>query len=1220
VHRPIPGRWGECPTLRIAGRYRVEAELARGGMGTVYAVFDESTGQRVALKRLGSRGGPGSTRRKGMPREPDAALLFQLEYTMLARLVHPSLIAVYDYGVDEGGPYYTMELLDGRDLRELSPVPYREACRLVRDVASSLALVHAHRLVHRDVSPRNVRVTRDGRAKLLDFGTLTPFGVPPDIAGTPPCVPPEALNGGALDNRADLYSLGSVLYRLLTGRDAFPARQLDDLPAFLEGIPAPPSAWAKGVPEALDALVLTMLSRDPLARPSSAAEVIERLDGIARLPPEERHEVAQAYFLSAKTVGRGAELELASACIERALDSGGGGLLVQGERGFGKTRLTRDIAVRAQTRGATVVVVEGSSGHGPNATARALGARLLQASPLDAVAAAAPYAAHLCHVVPELVGRLGEVEPSRPPEAPGEWRMRLQAAMKAWLLDFAARRPLVLVVDDIDRADESSAGLLASLARAARGTRLLVVVAADARVPLSTAQAYVTRLELRALGPKDIGTLVGSLFGEAHNAQRLSRWLLEVSRGRPRGVMDLLRHLVATKVVRYADGAWMLPEDLPADGLPKSVEEAVAARLARLRPETLTLAESLSVGRALPIGLCVALSDANGSVAPMAMLDELVTEGVLVGSGGRYGFAEESVRESLLGRMNDERRRRLHLEVGEALVRARSASTFDSITAGHHLLQGGSEERGAALLADSGRRLLAETDDLHAAVPALEAALAVFRKCGRPAHEVAALVGPLATAAFFVDRRLATEYGEDALALLCRATGLTRAVELESTLGKRAALGVGVATATMERLDRTGDRSPATTRELFELLFRASMSLAGVASVCLDAPAIERVLEALEPLSVLGADHGAVWVRTYCEHLRRMCLGELGSARAGLLETLEALEGGAHPDSFPERARRLFVGGALYALSAIESLRDCPEVLEYAERLEALDLGIYDMVADQLRMVYHAHRGESDLVRLFRDRVEGHAMQRGSAWQVEVWEAPVMLLVHMRENDVIGLKRTAKRLERISREVPSLEPFATLARAALFRLRGRLDEAAMLLEGLLAPSHRPFVGRSPAVGLLADVYNALGAHAHAERITGELLESLPIVERPFVALLLQVQIQHAHSLAGLGDLAGANRELDAALTEHGGGQCPVTLGLLHQARARVALKALDEAGFESHRAAMDRWLRPTRNPHLVAACEQLHHESRRGNGLVRRAGWAVRPLEAVSTSRRSVDG
>src|SRR6185436_10875747 len=145
------------------------------------------------------------------------------------------------------------------------------------DIASSLALLHAHRLIHRDVSPRNVRATRAGRLKLFDFGTLTSFGVPADISGTPAFVPPEALNGGPLDHRADLYSLGCVLYWLLVGRDAFPARHFDELRSLLATSPRSPSNLTTGVPAELDALVMSMLSRDPLARPTSAGEVIARL-------------------------------------------------------------------------------------------------------------------------------------------------------------------------------------------------------------------------------------------------------------------------------------------------------------------------------------------------------------------------------------------------------------------------------------------------------------------------------------------------------------------------------------------------------------------------------------------------------------------------------------------------------------------------------------------------------------------------------------------------------------------------------------------------------------------------------------------------------------------------------------------------------------------------------------------------------------------------------
>ena len=151
--------------MRGLGRYELLEQLGSGGMGAVYRARDARTGKEVALKQLSSSLG-GDKRRK-------FELLFEREYHTLVRLKHPRIIEVYDYGLTELGPYYTMELLDGTDLHQLAPLPYGDACRLLRDVASSLALIHAQRLVHRDVSPRNVRLTRDGRAKLIDFGALS---------------------------------------------------------------------------------------------------------------------------------------------------------------------------------------------------------------------------------------------------------------------------------------------------------------------------------------------------------------------------------------------------------------------------------------------------------------------------------------------------------------------------------------------------------------------------------------------------------------------------------------------------------------------------------------------------------------------------------------------------------------------------------------------------------------------------------------------------------------------------------------------------------------------------------------------------------------------------------------------------------------------------------------------------------------------------------------
>jgi serine/threonine protein kinase len=138
-------------------------------------------------------------------------------------LRHPRIVEAYHYASDPHGLFYTMELIDGPDLRAATPMPWRQTCFLLRDIALSLAIVHSRRLVHRDVGPGNVRLSRDGRAKLLDFGATVSMGIPCDVVGTPPCTPPEAFAYEPLDARADLFGLGALGYYLLTGEHAYPA-------------------------------------------------------------------------------------------------------------------------------------------------------------------------------------------------------------------------------------------------------------------------------------------------------------------------------------------------------------------------------------------------------------------------------------------------------------------------------------------------------------------------------------------------------------------------------------------------------------------------------------------------------------------------------------------------------------------------------------------------------------------------------------------------------------------------------------------------------------------------------------------------------------------------------------------------------------------------------------------------------------------------------------
>jgi len=262
---------------RSADRYTILERIGAGGAAVVHRARDEGSGRIVAFKQV--------LRAKMGARSKTAEALFEREYRTLVRLKHPRIIEVYEYGVTPDGPYYTMELLEGSDLVELRELPYADVCRHLRDVASSLALLHAQRFVHRDVSPRNIRLTADGTARLLDFGALAPFGTSTDVVGTPPFMAPEVLHELPLDPRTDLYSLGAVGYYCLTGRLPFSARHVSDLPKLWQSPPLPPSAFIPDIPPDLDRLILSMLSQDPLGRPENAAAVIDQLTVIAGLSP-----------------------------------------------------------------------------------------------------------------------------------------------------------------------------------------------------------------------------------------------------------------------------------------------------------------------------------------------------------------------------------------------------------------------------------------------------------------------------------------------------------------------------------------------------------------------------------------------------------------------------------------------------------------------------------------------------------------------------------------------------------------------------------------------------------------------------------------------------------------------------------------------------------------------------------------------------------------------
>lgn len=263
----------------LSGRYRLDSVLGHGGVGVVWRARDLQLDRDVAVKQL----------QPGLARDPVASQRFHREATMAASLVHSSMVTIFDVGEDDGGPYLVMELVDGPPLAEVlrshGAIGFDETIAMGHRVASALAVAHDRGLVHRDVKPGNVLLSRDGTPRLVDFGTVHVRGetsveltTPGTMLGTIGYVAPEQLEGEVADARSDVFSLGLVLYECLVGAPAFATGPVAEMTRrrLTDEVPAP-STRRSGVPGDLDDLVWAATRRDPASRPDDAAAMADAL-------------------------------------------------------------------------------------------------------------------------------------------------------------------------------------------------------------------------------------------------------------------------------------------------------------------------------------------------------------------------------------------------------------------------------------------------------------------------------------------------------------------------------------------------------------------------------------------------------------------------------------------------------------------------------------------------------------------------------------------------------------------------------------------------------------------------------------------------------------------------------------------------------------------------------------------------------------------------------
>jgi serine/threonine-protein kinase len=269
-------------TRIIAGKYAIEEEIARGGMGVIYRAEHVGLKRKVAIKALHPQ----------YSQEPAFVRRFQREARAMARLDHPNIIRVFDVGEDQGYSYLEMEFFSGKDLKQLilekGKLPVEETLHIALQIAQGLEYAHAHGIIHRDIKPGNILVAADGSVKIADFGiaaardevSLTATG---QVMGTPEYMSPEQSRGELVDAPSDLYATGMVIYHMLTGTTPFQGLSAVAIIGSLVTAQGELELHLSAdIPPKLAEIVRTLLNRDPEKRIQSAQAAAEELWEVSR--------------------------------------------------------------------------------------------------------------------------------------------------------------------------------------------------------------------------------------------------------------------------------------------------------------------------------------------------------------------------------------------------------------------------------------------------------------------------------------------------------------------------------------------------------------------------------------------------------------------------------------------------------------------------------------------------------------------------------------------------------------------------------------------------------------------------------------------------------------------------------------------------------------------------------------------------------------------------
>ncbi len=721
------------------GRYDVIRILGRGGTGIVYLAEDPASESKVAVKTLLGTGG--SSRRR-----------LQREFRVMARLEHPGLVRVFDYGTDSSAPFFVMEYVEGPNVRDAagSPLPddpgelerRGRVVRQLRKLCTALAYVHRCGIVHRDLKPSNVLVNRNGQPKLMDFGlvqaemataTLTQEGA---IVGTAAYMAPEQVLGRKTDQRADLYAFGILLYELLAGQPPFSGQQpMQILWSQLHKPPPRPSEVVSGISPELETLILRCLEKDPANR-YQRAEDIER--ALANCPEGESRGEEEAevplprdapqlndFLYDPELAGRMQELGILRRHFETLLVGRGSVLAIGGESGAGKTRLVEEFLEEVARQ--KVFILRGCSTedahfpfeafHGPLQTI-ATEARRLGPDFVEQVIG--KRGGVLRRISPRL-GLLPSVrkQPEPYPLDPEQEKLRQFDYIGLTLRSMGELNPVILFLDDFQWADRLSFQCLTHLVQSfltqQPAARFMVVFTyrdddLHGGHPLQRMMGSLQKtgrfhkILLQRLEVEEVAKMVQSMLGMAEAPLLFATRLHEETEGNPFFVQEILKSLLEVGLLkRRPDGQWELELSASAPTnptmstyrkipLPNTIRELVLRRVENLSKGAQEVLRKASViGDELSFEALLGILGEEEERL-LDILDELLKAKILsevIQNEESYRFHHSKIREVLHETLPAPRRKILHRRVAAFLESTRREADRGAAGIAYHHWMGG---------------------------------------------------------------------------------------------------------------------------------------------------------------------------------------------------------------------------------------------------------------------------------------------------------------------------------------------------------------------------------------------------------------------------------------------------------------------------------------------------------------------------------------------------